>query len=148
MSKVTPPRAGGRERLTVKVKLVVPALPSFSETSLTVRLGGGHGAFGVSEKSSTARPSSAPVASMSVQRIQKVAPLAMLKRRRSVDESAVRSPAALPFFAPAVAVSGVTKFSAATSVQVPVTRSVALVLYSKFIWSVRAAVPRRHSSPL
>ena len=84
---------------------------------------------------------------MSVQRIQKVAPLAMLSAG-IVDESAVRSAAALPFFAPAVAVSGVTKLSAATFVQVPVTRSVAFRLYSKFIWSVRPAGPSRHSSPL
>src|SRR5436305_1453048 len=146
MSNVTPPGPAGAERLTVKVKEVVPALPSFRETSLIVRLTGGT-ALGVREKSSTARPSSAPVASVSFQRIQKVAPLGMLKEE-IVEESAVRSAAALPFLAPVVAVSGVTKFKAATPVQVPVTRSVAFVLYSKFIRSVRAAVPRRHSSPL
>src|SRR6185436_19512719 len=94
--------------------------------------------LGVREKSSTARPSSAPVASASFQRIQNVAPLAMLSEE-IVEESAVRSAAALPFFAPVVAVSGVTKLRAATLVQVPVTRSVAFVLYSKFIWSVRPA---------
>src|SRR3954466_3854374 len=146
MSKVTPPGPAGADRLTGKVKRVVPALPSLSETSLTVRLTGAT-ALGVREKSSTARPSSAPVASVSFQRIQKVAPVAMLKDE-TVDERAVRSAAALPFLAPAVTVSGVTKLSAATFVQVPVTRSVALRLYSKFIWSVRPAVPRRHSSPL
>src|SRR4051794_31569802 len=102
---------------------------------------------GVSEKSSTARPSSAPVASWSFQRIQKVAPLGMLSEL-IVLERAVRSAAALPFLAPAVTVSGVTKLSAATLIQVPVTRSVELRLYSKFIWSVRPAVPRRHCSPL
>src|SRR5689334_17912490 len=106
MSKVTPPAPVGAERLTVKVKLVVPAFPSFKETSLIVRLGRTTEA-GVSEKSSTARPSSAPLASVSFQRIQKVAPLAMLKDE-TVDESAVRSAAALPFLAPTVAVSGVT----------------------------------------
>src|SRR4051794_26241040 len=147
MSNVTPPGPAGAERLTVKGKLVVPALPSFKETSLIVRLGRTTAPLGVREKSSTARPSSAPVASVSFQRIQNVAPLGML-RDETVEESAVRSAAALPFLAPAVAVSGVTKFSAATFVQVPVTRSVALVLYSKLTWSVRAAVPRRHSSPL
>src|SRR4051794_24922484 len=124
MSNVTPPGPAGDDRLTVKVKLVVPALPSLSETSLIVRLTGGT-AWGVSEKSSTARPSSAPVASWSFQRIQKVAPLAMLSAE-TVEESAVRSAAALPFLAPAVTVSGVTKLRAATFVQVPVTRSVAL----------------------
>ena len=79
MSKVTPPGPAGAERLTVKVKVVVPALPSFSETSLIVRLGSAATALGVSEKSSTARPSSAPVASISFQRIKKVAPLGMLR---------------------------------------------------------------------
>src|SRR5690242_14079088 len=39
MSNVTPPGPAGAERLTVKTKLVVPALPSFRETSFTVRLG-------------------------------------------------------------------------------------------------------------
>ena len=39
MSKVTPPGPAGAERLTVKVKVVVPALASFWETSVTVRLG-------------------------------------------------------------------------------------------------------------
>ena len=98
--RVMPPGPAGAERLTVKVKLVVPALPSLSETSLIVRLIGGT-ALGVSEKSSTARPSSAPVASVSVQRIQNVAPLAMLSAG-IVEESAVRSAAALPFLAPVV----------------------------------------------
>ena len=147
MSNVTPPGPAGAERLTVKVKEVVPAFPSFRETSLTVRLGGTTPPWGVSEKSSTDRPSSAPVASISVQRIQNVAPLAMLKPG-IIEESAVRSAAALPFLAPTVTVSGVTKLSGAWLVQVPVVRSVALVLYSKLIWSVRPAVPRRHSSPV
>src|SRR5215471_10163281 len=39
ISKVTPLAPAGAERLTVKVKVVVPELPSFMETSLTVRLG-------------------------------------------------------------------------------------------------------------
>ena len=101
---------------------------------------------GVREKSSTARPSSAPLASVSVQRIQMVAPGGML----TVMEAprAVLSAAALPFLAPTVAVSGVTKLRAGTPAQVPLTRSVAVVLYSKLSWSVRAAVPRRHSSPV
>src|SRR5437588_9718644 len=85
---------------------------------------------GVSEKSSTARPSSAPLASKSVQRIQKVAPSGML-REPIVDEMAVRSAAALPFLAPMVTVSGVVKLSAATPVQAPVLRAVAFKLYSK-----------------
>src|SRR4051794_25771929 len=124
MSEVTPPGPAGGEGVTGKVKLVVPALPSFRETSLMLRLGGTT-AWGVMEKSSTAKPSSAPVASVSFQRIQKVAPLAMLSDV-IVEESAVRSAAALPFLAPVVTVSGVTKLRAATFVQVPVTRSVAL----------------------
>src|SRR3954469_16829486 len=87
--------------------------------------------FGVSEKSSTDRPSSAPVASVSVQRMKNVAPFGI--DTVIVVERAVRSAAALPFFAPAVTVSGVTKLSAGTPVYVPVERSVAFVLYSKLI---------------
>src|SRR4051812_38357113 len=51
MSKVTPPAPAGAERLTVKVKLVVPAFPSFKETSLIVRLGrtGPQGFSGLAE---------------------------------------------------------------------------------------------------
>ena len=37
MLKVTPPGPAGALRLTVKVKLVVPALPSLTVTSLIVR---------------------------------------------------------------------------------------------------------------
>src|SRR6266545_4057671 len=39
MSKVTPLVGAAVERLTVKVKIVVPLWPSFCETSLIVRLG-------------------------------------------------------------------------------------------------------------
>ncbi|MCY1380391.1 hypothetical protein D9M69_682080 [compost metagenome] len=39
MSKVTPPGPAGSLRLTVKVKLVVPALPSDEVTSLMVSVG-------------------------------------------------------------------------------------------------------------
>ena len=74
ISKVTPPAPAGADKLTVNVNAVVPALPSFVETSLIVRLGSAAPGLGVSEKSSTARPSSAPVASRSVQRIKKVEP--------------------------------------------------------------------------
>jgi hypothetical protein len=38
MSKVTPPTPAGSDRLTTKVKVIVPLLPSLSETSLMVRL--------------------------------------------------------------------------------------------------------------
>jgi hypothetical protein len=44
-----------------------------------VTVGAASPPLAVREKSSTARPSSAPVASTSVQRIQKLAPLLMLK---------------------------------------------------------------------
>src|SRR6516164_713632 len=66
---------------------------------------------GVSEKSSTARPSSAPVASKSVQRIQNVAPSAMLSVM--LELRAVRLPAALPSLAPTVVVKGETMLRAA-----------------------------------
>src|ERR1044071_645293 len=84
---------------------------------------------GVSEKLSTARPSSAPEASRSVQRIQKVAPLAMLKPV-TVELTATRLAAALPSSSPTVpAETGPVKLSAVTAVQVPVVRLVAFVLY-------------------
>jgi hypothetical protein len=70
---------------------------------------------GVKLKSSTASPSSEFVASVSVQRIKKVAPFAMLSPV-IVLLIVVRSAAAFPFFAPVVVVSGVTKLSAATPV--------------------------------
>src|SRR6266550_3837667 len=41
MSKVTPPAFAGADRLTVKVKVVVPVLPSFSATSLMLSPGCG-----------------------------------------------------------------------------------------------------------
>lgn len=91
------------------------------------------GAFcGVSEKSSTANPSSAPETLESVQRIQKVAPLA-IESALIVLERAVRLAATLPSSAPTVVVKGLIKLSAATPVQVPVAKSVALVLYPKLI---------------
>src|ERR1043166_2387033 len=72
--------------------------------------------FGVTEKSSTARPSSAPPASKSIQRIKNVAPFGMFNDE-IVAEMAVRSGAELPSLAPAVpAVSGVVKSSGFTSV--------------------------------
>src|SRR2546423_12360347 len=108
MSKVTPPGPAGALRLTVKVNDVVPALPSFNDTSLIVKFGKATAPLGVIEKSSTASPSSAPVASVSFQRIQNVAPLGILNPLM-VELRAVRSAAALPFLAPVVAVSGVTK---------------------------------------
>ena len=37
--RLRPPVGAGAERLTVNVKVVVPALPSFNETSLIVRFG-------------------------------------------------------------------------------------------------------------
>jgi len=103
-------------------------------------------AEGVRLKLSTARPSSAPDASMSFQRIQNVAPSAMA-RPVIGDVSETRLAAALPSLAPVVAVLGVMKSSASTSVHVPVVSEVASVLYWKSRRSVRAAVPRRHCSP-
>src|ERR1044071_9474109 len=102
MSKLTPPGPAGDDRLTVKVKAVVPPLPSLALTSLIVRVGGGTTVCGVIEKLSTARPSSAPGAmSKSFQRIQKEAPFGML---RPVMEKLGDAwfPGALPFRAPRV----------------------------------------------
>jgi hypothetical protein len=70
---------------------------------------------GVSEKSSTASPSSADEASESTQRIQNVAPFGTESPLRVVL-STVRFAAALPSFAPTVVVVGVEKSSALASV--------------------------------
>src|SRR5215213_8684243 len=79
ISNVTPLAPAGVERLTVKLNVVVPLSPSFNATSLMVRLGAAAPACGVIEKSSIARPSSAPDGSISVQRIQNVAPFGIFK---------------------------------------------------------------------
>jgi hypothetical protein len=56
MSKATPPGPAGAERLTEKVNVVVPALVSAWETSVTVRLGRATAPCGVTERSSIASP--------------------------------------------------------------------------------------------
>src|ERR1044072_3619702 len=130
VSKVTPPGPAGADKLTVKFAAVVPLLPSATVTSLIERLGGPPppGPFGVMEKSSTERPSSAPEALKSFQRIKNVTPFAML-RFVIVKLIAVRFEVALPSSAPTAApVFGVEKSSASTSVHAPVVRLVALVL--------------------
>ena len=90
MSKVTPPTGAGDERLTVKVKFVVPALPSFRETSLIDRLTPAPPPCGVTEKSSTARPWSAPEALVSVQRSQNCRAVGDRAVTGIVEDSAVR----------------------------------------------------------
>jgi len=151
MSKLTPPGPAGALRLTVKTKLVVPESPSARVTSLIERLIAGSPPFGVSENSSTARPSSAPLALRSFHRIQKVAPLA-IDCPPTLSLMADRFAAALPLSAPATAavLIGLTKSSALTSVQVPVVKLVALRLNWKPIRSSRAAavLPMRHCSPV
>src|SRR5690242_10444115 len=115
---------------TAESVVCAPAITGLGEAE-PVAVGlveGGGPVVGVSEKSSTARPSSEPETSVSVQRIQNVVPAAMFSPLM-VELNGVRSGATLPFLAPVVAVSGVTKFSAATPVHVPVVRLVALVLY-------------------
>ncbi len=122
MSKVTPPGPAGAESETVKRKAVVPPpLPSFCDTSLMESVTPPPPApCGVTEKSSMARPSSAPEELRSFQRIQKVAPLAMF-RLEMVVEMAVRLAALFPSSAPAAAavLIGFVKSSAFTSVYVP-----------------------------
>ena len=99
--------------------------------------------------SSTAKPSSAPDALKSSQRIKNVAPLGILNPV-IVALIAVRFAAALPSSAPTVpVVTGLEKSSASTSVHVPVVRVVALVLYWKSSRSgPRPEVPKRHCSPV
>ena len=74
-------------------------------------------------KSSIANPSSAPVAPKSVQRIQKVVLGDTLKQGCKMLENATRFTAALPSSKPNVpVVTGATKSSVLTSVQVPVEK--------------------------
>ena len=148
-SQLTPPGPAGALscRISAAEKLVPGPSPSGAEASERVITGSPLPPPTVTETSSMARPSSAPLASASFQRRQNVLPLAM-DRLPIVADSAVRLPAALPSFAPVVAVLGVMKSSAFTSTHVPVVSEVASRLYWKSIWSVRAAVPRRHCSPV
>ena len=60
----------------------------------------------------------------------------------------MRSAAALPFLAPVVAVSGRDEVEGGDAGPGAGHQVGRIGLYSKFIWSVRPAVPRRHSSPL
>ena len=104
---------------------------------------------GVSEKSSTAMPSSAWGMSKSTQRMKKVDPFAMF-RPVIVKLMMVRLAARLPFKAPtAPLVIVLEKSRSLTSVYVPVDMLVAVVLYWK---SRRSGAglglnPRRHCSP-
>ncbi len=106
------------------------------------------------EKSSTARPSSAPEALKSFQRMQNTPPLAML-RLPMVALTAVRFAAPLPSSAPAavLVLIGLVKSSVLTSVQVPVAVRLGLpglVLIWKSRRSSRAAavLAMRHCSPV
>ena len=104
--------------------------------------------FGVIAKSSTATPSSAPVAFKSVQRMKKVVPLVILKPL-IVLLMLVRFAEALPSSAPGEpAVTGLVKSRVLSSVYVPLVRLVASVLSWKSRRSVRPAVPNRHCSPV
>src|SRR5215211_2149122 len=91
---------------------------------VTATDGAGSANVGVSEKSSTARPSSAPDALKSTQRIQKVAPAA-IDTPETWPTTDVRFARALPSSAPMVGpVVGAVKSSASTFVHVPVVRLV------------------------
>ena len=104
MLNVTPPCALV-DTVTVNVAVIVPLWPSVTDTSSidTVGVTGPPSLSGVSEKSSTARPSSAPVALKSVHRIQKVVPGGMPRPSMTLS-SAVRFAAAWPSSAPIAAV--------------------------------------------
>ena len=69
MSNVPPPAEALCERLTVNVNVVVPAFPSFKETSLIMRFGSVERPCGVTERSSTETPWSFPASFVSYQRI-------------------------------------------------------------------------------
>src|SRR5262249_516404 len=130
MSKFTPPAPAGEERLTVKVTVAAPELPSFIETSLIERKGVEPAPSGVSEKSSTPSPSSELGALKSSQRMKNVAPLAIL-RPVIAKLMVARLAAALPSNAPALeaVLIGLVKSRELTSFHVPVIRLVASTLY-------------------
>ena len=111
----------------VKVNRLLPLSPSSWVTLLMESCGSGAPPT-VSEKSSMAKPSSAPVASKSTQRRQNVLPTG-IETLLIVAAKSWRLPAALPSLAPTVAVLGVLKSSPSTSTQVPVVSEVALRLY-------------------
>ncbi len=152
MSKVTPPAPAGWLRPMPKVNVVVPLSPSSAATSLIEITGVGVPPTAI-EKSSIARPSSAPEALRSFQRMQKTPPLAML-RLPMVPLTALRLAALLPSSAPAVVavLIGLVKSSVLTSVQVPAVRLglPRLVLIWKSRRSSRAAAvfAMRHCSPV
>jgi hypothetical protein len=131
----------------VKPAVVVPESPSVTVASATEIV---FEVCGVSEKSSTPSPSSAPVTLKSAQRIQNVCPGA-IESPVIAPATAVRLPAAFPFSAPTVpVVTGEEKSSAFTSTQPEaVVRLVAVRLYSRSRRSgPRPTCPRRHCSPV
>ena len=135
----------------VRVKRQLPASGPDSDAlasgAVTLTCGTAGPAAAVMVKSSTARPSSAPLALKSVQRIQIVAPLVSDRPVRLLL-SAWKLPAALPSRGPAdPALDGVPKSSASTSTQVPSVNEVAFRLYWKSSRSVRLTVPSRQNSP-
>ena len=108
-------------------------VPKVNELGVTETLGEGGGGGGAVapkriEKSSMARPSSAPLASTSTQRSQKIALLAMDKPV-TVKVLVVRFAAAFPSFAPMLAVWRDAKSNSLTSAHVPVDKDVALSAY-------------------
>ena len=118
---------------------VTPVSPSVGDVALKV--GGVVSALAVSEKSSIARPSSAPDALASLQRRAKVAPFAILSAE-IVDDKLVKNPMLLPTRAPAdPVVSGVMKSSGFQSSQVPVVelRGIQAVLKIELIRAARCA---------
>ena len=129
MSKVAGPAPATDESEMVNVAFVAPLSPSATATSLMLRFGSVTVPWAVSEKSSTARPSSAPEAFKSFQRIQKVAPLEMA-RLGTLELIDVRFAARLPLRRPTLpAVIGELKSSESTSIHKPVVSDVAFVLY-------------------
>ena len=113
----------------VRMSTAPPGTVSAGSTDISIsRSGPLAPSTGVSEKSSTARPSSAPEALTSVHRMQKPLPLAMARPPIWLA-MAVRLAASLPSFAPVPTVFGVLKSSASTSTQVPSVRPVASRLY-------------------
>ena len=123
----------------MNVAVTTPPLPSVTDASAIDRIGPPPPPCGVTLTSSTASPSSAPVALKSCQRNLIVDP-GGTERPVMTAERAARFAVELPSSAPMADVTGDSKSSASTFVQVPVSSDVASRLYWK---SSRSTAPGR-----
>src|SRR5215207_4590355 len=145
-----PDTSTGSSKLIVTFELT--GTPTASSTgTVASTAGAGSALCGVTLRSSTASPSSAPLALKSCQRIHNPLPLGTL--RPTIEPKIVaRFAAAFPSRAPTMGavLIGLEKSRESTSTHEPLVRLVASRLYWKSILSSRAAaiLPMRHCSPV